>query len=101
MKCPSSGIIIDILVGLYSFGVIFRPLRCRSRRFDSGQYSQCVFRYRRHGRKQKSVFVHIEQNHRRPAERVLPEFKLRRRERPSGEFQSHGITVRSGHDQLL
>lgn len=60
-----------------------------------------VYCSRRHGRKQKSVLVHIEQNNRGPVELIVPEFELRRRERTRGEFQSNGIAVRLGHDQLL
>lgn len=47
------------------------------------------------------MLVHIKQNNRRPVERVLSEFKLRRRQWPRGEFQSDGIAVRPGPHQLL
>jgi len=47
------------------------------------------------------MLVHIKQNNRRPVERVLSEFELRRRQWPRGEFQSDGIAVRPGHHQLL
>lgn len=60
---------------------------------------RCLLFRRRHGGEQKGVRVHTEQDNRRPAERVVPEFKLRRRERSRGQFQSHGIAVRAGAPQ--